>query len=42
MYTTTLSDEEMIKIKVVDLDELYNFVSDDFFSWNHLLFQNLV
>jgi hypothetical protein len=23
--TTTLSDEEMIKIKVVDLDEFYNF-----------------
>ena len=42
MCTTTLSDEEMIKIKVVDLDELYNFVDDDFFSWNHLLFQNLV
>jgi hypothetical protein len=32
MYTTTLSNEEMIKIKVVNLDELYNFVSDDFFS----------
>jgi hypothetical protein len=31
-YTTTLSDEEMTKIKVVDLDELYNFVGDDFFS----------
>ena len=42
MYTTTLSDEEMTKIKVVDLDELYNFVGYDFFSWNHLLFQNLV
>jgi hypothetical protein len=31
MYTTTLSDEEMTKIKVVYLDELYNFVIDDFF-----------
>jgi hypothetical protein len=40
--TITLSDEEMIKIKVVDLYELYNFVDDDFFSQNHLLFQNLV
>jgi len=26
MYTTTLLDEEMTKIKVLDLDELYNFV----------------
>ena len=40
--TTTLSDEAMNKIKVVDLDESYNFVGDDFFSSNHLLFQNLV
>jgi hypothetical protein len=30
------------KIKVVDLNELYNFVVDDFFSWNHLLFPNIV
>ena len=30
--TTTLSYEEMTKIKVVDLDDFYNFVSDDFFS----------
>ncbi len=28
----TLSDEEITKIKVVDIDELYNFVIDDFFS----------
>ena len=28
--TITLSDEEMTKIKVIDLDELYNFVVDDF------------
>jgi len=42
MYTITLSDEEMPKIKVVDLDEFYNFVVDDFCSRNHLLFQNLV
>jgi hypothetical protein len=27
-----LSDEEMTKIKVVDLDEFYNFVVGDFFS----------
>ena len=30
--TITLSDEETTKIKVIDLDELYNFVVDDFFS----------
>jgi len=29
--TTTMSDEQMTKIKVVDLDEFYNFVVDDFF-----------
>ena len=28
----TLSDEEMIKIKVVDLDKFYNFYVHDFFS----------
>ena len=38
--TTTSSDEEMTKIKVVDLDEFYNFYAHDFFSWNHLIFQN--
>ena len=32
----------MTKIKVIDLDELYNFVVDDFFSWNHLVFENVV
>jgi hypothetical protein len=29
--TITLSDEQMTKIKVVDLDGFYNFVVDDFF-----------
>ena len=38
--TVTLSDEKMIKIKVIDLDKFYNFYVHDFFSWNHLLFQN--
>ena len=28
---TTLSDEEMTKIKVVDLDKFYNFYVHDFF-----------
>ena len=38
--TTTISDEQMTKIKVVDLDEFYNFYVHDFFSWSHLLFEN--
>ncbi len=38
--TITYSDEEMTKIKVID--ELYNFVVDDFFSWNHLVLENVV
>ena len=29
---TTLSDEQMSKIKVIDLDKFYNFIVDDFFS----------
>jgi hypothetical protein len=32
MCTNTLSDKEMTKIKVVDLDEYYNFYIHDFFS----------
>ena len=32
----------MIKTKVIDIDELYNFVIDDFFIWNHLVFENIV
>ncbi len=31
--TITLSDEEMTKIKVVCLDEFYNFYIHDFFSY---------
>ena len=30
------SDGKSTKTKVVDLDETYNFVVDDFFIWNHL------
>ena len=30
--TITLSDEEITKVKVIDIDELYNFVVYDFFS----------
>ena len=40
MFTNTLSNEEMTKIKVVDLDEYYNFYIHDFFSSNHLVSQN--
>ncbi len=32
----------MTKIKVIDIDDLYNFVVDDFFSWNYLIFENIV
>ena len=32
---TTL-DEKMTKTKVVDLDEIYNFVVDNYFIRNHL------
>jgi hypothetical protein len=32
----------MTKIKVIDFDDLYNFVVDDFFIWNHLLLENVV
>jgi hypothetical protein len=32
MFTTTLSDEEMTKIKVVDLDWFYNFYVLEFSS----------
>ena len=42
MFTSTLSDEEMTKIKVIYIDELYNFYIHDFFSRNHLVFQNFV
>ena len=42
MFTNTLLNKEMIKIKVVDNDEFYNIYIYNFFSWNHLVFQNLV
>ena len=38
----TKSDREMTKTKVVGIDELYNFASDDPFIWNHLLSQNSI
>ena len=39
---TTLSDEEMTKIKLVDLDKFCNFYVHDFFIWNQLVVQNNV
>ena len=38
--TTTLWDEKMTKIKVVDLDEFYNFYVHEFLAESHLMFQN--
>ena len=32
----------MPKMKVVDFDELYNCLVDDFLIWNHLVFENAV
>ena len=40
--TITLSDEQMTKIKTVDIDGLYNFVVDDFFSWSCSLIKNFI
>ena len=37
MFTTTLLDEEMNKMKVVDLEKFYNFVVDNCFIWNHFV-----
>jgi hypothetical protein len=33
---------KITKIKVIDVDELFNFVVDNFFNWNHLVFENVV
>ena len=38
----TKSHDKMTKIKVVHVDEFYNFSIHEFFSWNYLLFQNIV
>ena len=38
----TLWNEEMAKIKVEDLDELYNFYIHHLYSWNHLVVENHV
>ena len=35
-------DGEMTKMKVADLEKLYNFVVDNFFIWNHFVKENYV
>jgi len=42
MYTTALLNEEMTKIKVVDLKKLHNFVIDNFLIWNYFVKENYV
>ena len=42
MFTNTLLHKEVTKIKVVDSDEFNNSYVHDFYSWNHLRFQNHV
>ena len=37
-----ISDGETTKIKVVDLEKLWNFVVDNFLIWNHLVKENYV
>jgi len=36
------SFEKTVKMKVVDLEKLWNFVVDNFFIWNHLVIENYV
>ena len=38
----TLLNEKLTKMKLVHLDDLYNFYIHDLFSSNHILFQNVV
>ena len=38
----TLWNEKITKIKVRDLDELYNFYIHHLYSWNHLVVENQV
>ena len=42
MFSKSLSDKEMTKLKVIELDEYYNFYVHDFLSSNHLVYQNFV
>ena len=36
------SDEDKLYIKIVDLDEIYNFVVEKFLKWYRLGSQNIV
>jgi hypothetical protein len=36
------SHGQMTKIKIIELDEFYNFYVHDFLSLNHLVIQNFV
>ena len=38
----TTSDRETTKIKVVDLEKLWNFIVHNFFIWDHLVKENYV
>ncbi len=40
--TISLLNKQMTKIKIVDLDGLYNFVVYDFFSWSRSLIKNSI
>jgi hypothetical protein len=41
MCSTTSSNENPTKIKIVHLDEQWNFGIHHFSIWHHLLFENL-
>ena len=36
------SDEDKLYIKIVALDEIYNFVVEKFLNWNYLGSQNII
>jgi hypothetical protein len=38
----TISDGEMTKTKIVDVEELQNFIVNNVFIWNHLFKKNNV
>jgi len=38
----TTSDGETAKMKVLNLEKLYDFIVDNFFIWNHLSMDNYV
>jgi len=40
--TILLLNEEITKIKVIDLEKLYNFIVEKFFIWINLVLQNML